>query len=435
MNSLAVVGIAIVILIVLLMLSIPLPYCFGGSLAFLVMFGDVSMKSMMLYTFSQCTGTVLLASPMFILAGTYMGGSGIAKRLLDVADAFVGRIKGGLGVVSVVTCAIMGAISGSGFTGVAATGPIMIPRMEEQGYPRGFATALVTVSSVLGLLIPPSAIMVVYGWVTETSILACFLSTVIPGILITVLFCMINLIECKKFDLKVMPPMPFHTKIKQVGHRTVVAIPALFMPVIILGGIYGGIFTPTEAAAVAAIYALPVGFWIYRSMTLKDFKQLTFEAICSIGAIMTMIFVCLMLAQSLVMLQVPQAIIDLIFGLTHNRIIILIIVNLFLFVVGMIVNDTTGMLICAPLLLPLMKEIGVSSVHFAAIMGVNLAMGGVTPPYASILYLGMRIGNAEFKDIFGPTMKLLFFGYVPIVILTAFVPALSEFLPRMFGYL
>ncbi len=434
MNSLVAVGLSILLLIFLLMLSIPLPFCFGGALAFLVLTAGVSMKSMMLYSFSQCTGTVLLASPMFILAGNYMGGSGISTRLLDFADAFIGRIKGGLGVVSVVTCAVIGAISGSGFTGVAATGPIMIPRMEEQGYPRGFATALVTVSSVLGLLIPPSAIMVIYGWVTETSILACFLSTVIPGLLVTFLFCVINMIECRKFDLKVMPPMPMNEKLSMIGHRFVAAVPALVMPVIILGGIYGGVFTPTEAASVAAIYALPVGMFIYREMKLKDLKRLTFNSLCSIGAIMTMIFVCLMLAQTLVMLKVPQAIAAWIFSLTDNKIIILIIVNLFLFVVGMIVNDSTGMLICGPLLLPLMHQIGVSNVQLAAIMGVNLAMGGVTPPYASILYLGMRIGNTEFKDIFGPTMKLLIFGYVPVVFLTSFFPALSEWLPGLLGY-
>lgn len=434
MSTLGYVGIAIILLIFFLMLSIPLPFCFGGALGFLVLTCGVPMKSMMLYSFAQCTGTVLLASPMFILAGTYMGGSGIAKRLLDFCDAFIGHIRGGLGVVSVVTCAVIGAISGSGFTGVAATGPIMIPRMEEQGYPRGFATALVTVSSVLGLLIPPSAIMVVYGWVTETSILAAFLSTVGPGLLVTLLFSIINIIECRKFDLKLMEKKHGMEKLKLVGDRTFKAIPALIMPVIILGGIYGGVFTPTEAAAVAAIYALPVGFFIYKAMKLKDLKELTFSAMNSIGAIMVMIFVCLMLAQVLVMLKVPQAIVDLILGMTQNKYIILIIVNLFLFIVGMIVNDTTGMLICAPLLLPLMREIGVSTVQFAAIMGVNLAMGGVTPPYASILYLGMRIGDCEFKDIFGPTMKLLVFGYIPVVFITAFFPIVSEFIPRLFGY-
>lgn len=434
MSTLALVGIDIILLIVLLMLSIPLPYCFGGALMFMAVFGNVSMKSMMLWAYSQSIGTVLLASPLFILAGTFMGGSGVAKRLLDLCDAFIGRIKGGLGIVSVVVCAIIGAISGSGFTGVAATGPIMIPRMVEQGYPRGFATALVTVSSVLGLLIPPSAIMIIYGWITETSILACFLSTVGPGLLVMLLFCIINMLECRKFDLVLMPPIPMKEKLLMTGSRTLVAIPALLMPVIILGGIYGGVFTPTEAAAVAAIYSIPVGLWIYKAMKLKDIKQMLFDSINSIGTIMVMIIFCLMLSQTLTMLQVPQALIEIMFSITQNKVIILILMNIFLFVVGMIVNDSTGMLLCAPLLLPLVKELGISPVHFAAIMGVNLAMGGVTPPYASILYLGMRIGKCEFSEIFGPTMKLLVFGYIPVVFLTTFWPDLSLFLPRLFGF-
>lgn len=434
MDTLTVVGLDVILLIVLLMLSVPLPYCFGGALLFMAVFGDVSMKSMMLWAYSQSVGTVLLASPLFILAGTFMGGSGVAKRLLDLCDAFVGRIKGGLGVVSVITCAVIGAISGSGFTGVAATGPIMIPRMVEQGYPRGFATALVTVSSVLGLLIPPSAIMIIYGWITETSILACFLSTVGPGILVTILFCIINLRECKKFDLVLMPAMTTREKVRVTGKRFWSAIPALLMPVIILGGIYGGVFTPTEAAAVAAVYSIPVGLWIYKAMKMKDVKQMTFDSIVSIGSIMVMIIFCLMLSQTFTMLQVPQALIEIIFSITTNKVLILILLNLFLFLVGMIVNDSTGMLLCAPLLLPLVQELGISPVHFAAIMGVNLAMGGVTPPYASILYLGMRVGKCEFKDIFGPTMKLLVFGYIPVVFLTTFWPDLSLFLPRLFGY-
>ena len=433
MSMLAIVLLDVIFLIFLLMLSIPLPYCFGGALLFMNIFGGVSMQSMVLWSFNQIVSPVLLASPLFILAGTYMGSSGIASRLLDLADSFVGRIKGGLGVVSVLTCAVIGAISGSGFTGIAATGPIMIPRMVEQGYPRGYSTALITVSSVLGLLIPPSAVMIMYGWVTETSILACFLSTLGPGLIITALFCIINLVWAKKFDLVLEEPKPFDVQVKTTLRRAWVAIPALLMPVIILGGIYGGVFTPTEAAAVSAIYALAVGFFIYKHMKPKEFYDMTVESTNSIGAIMTMIIFCLMLSQTYVMLQVPQAIIEMFLGLTTNKTVILIILNLFLFVVGMIVNDTTGMILVAPLLLPLVMELGIHPVHFGAIMGVNLAMGGVTPPYASILYLGMRIGKCEFKDIFGPTMAFLILGYIPIVFLTTFVPELSLFIPRLFG--
>lgn len=432
---LTVVLLDVILLVVLLIMSVPLPYCFGGALLFMALFGDVSMKSMMLWGFNQMISPVLLASPLFILSGTLMGESGIAKRLLDFVDAFVGRIRGGLGVISVVTCALIGAISGSGFTGVAATGPVMIPRMVEQGYPRGYATALVTVSSILGLLIPPSVIMILYGWVTETSILACFLATVGPGIAITITLSIMNLIWARKFNLVLEDPMPIAEKINQIKTRTWGALPALLMPVVILGGIYGGVFTPTEAAAVSAFYAIPVGFLIYRSLNMKNFYKMTIEASTSIGAIMTMILFCLMLSQTFVMLQVPQAIVELFYGFTNNRTVMLIIVNLFLFLVGMIVNDATGMILVAPLLLPLAIELGIHPIHLSAIMGVNLAMGGVTPPYASILYLGMRVGKCEFTEILGPTLAFLIFAYIPIVFLTTFWPDLSLFLPRLFGFI
>jgi len=431
---LTIVLIDVILLVFLLMLSIPLPYCFGGALMFMAIFGDISMKSLMLWGFNQMISPILLASPLFILAGTLMGGTGIAKNLLDFADIFVGRVKGGIGVVAVTTCAIIGAISGSGFTGVAATGPILIPRMVEQGYPRGYATAMVTVSSVLGLLIPPSVIMIFYGWVTDTSILACFLSTVGPGIAIVITFSVINMVWVRKFpNIILEEKMAKGERMKRSLKRTWVAIPALAMPFIILGGIYGGVFTPTEAAAVAAVISIPIGLWIYKELKVDNFKEMVSDSATSVGAIMTMIIFTLMLSQTYVLLRVPQAIIELLFNITQNKTILLIIINIFLFLVGMIVNDVTGMILVAPLLLPLVLQLGISPVHFAAIMGVNLAMGGVTPPYASILYLGMRIGKCEFSEILKPTMVFLLLGYVPIVFLTTFWPALSMYLPTLMG--
>ncbi len=424
----------VILLIVLLMFSVPLPYCFGGALLFMSFFGDVSMKSMMLWAFDQMINPVLLASPMFILAGILMGGSGIAKKLLDFVDVFIGHIKGGLGVVCCVTCAIIGAISGSGFTGVAATGPIMIPRMVEQGYPRGFSTALLSVSSILGLLIPPSAIMILYGWVTETSILACFLSTLGPGLLIMTLLSIVNLVLSKKFPLKLESREVIRARRKEIVPRTFSALPALLMPVIILGGIYGGIFTATEAAAVSAVYAIPIGFLVYKGFSGGNFFPLLRDSASAIGSIMTMILFCLMLSQTYVMLKVPQAIVEIVYSLTDNTTVLLILINIFLFIVGMVVNDATGMILVAPLLLPLMKQIGIDPIHFAAIMGVNLAMGGVTPPYASILYLGMRIGNCTFQEILGPTLVFLIFGYVPVVFLTTFWPPLALYIPRLLGF-
>ena len=422
------------ILVTLLSFGVPLPYCFGGALMNMVFLGGATMQGTMVWGFTQLANPVLLCIPLFVFAGTLMSESGIAASLLRFVNIFVGRIRGGLGVVASVSCAIIGAISGSGLTGIAATGPILIPEMAAKGYPRGYATALVANSSILGLLIPPSVTMIIYGWVTDTSILACFLATLGPGLLITALFCVVNLIMVRKFPLEMDPPKPIKETVREGATLTSKALPALIMPLIILGGIYGGIMTPTEAAAVAVIYALPIGFLVYKGLTFQTFLTAAKNSATAVGAIMIMIVFSLMLSQIFVMEDVPQALVEGVFTITQNKALLLILINFLLFFVGMIVNDVTAIILIGPLLLPLMGAIGISPVQFAAIMGVNTAMGGVTPPYASILYLGMRIGKVEFSEVIKPAMILILFGYVPVVFLTSFWPDLSLFFPGLFGY-
>ncbi|MAC45978.1 MAG: C4-dicarboxylate ABC transporter permease [Oceanospirillum sp.] len=422
------------VLVLLLTLGVPLPFCFGAGLIVMTVIGEATMRGMMLWGFSQLTNPVLLAIPLFVFAGTIMSVSGIAASLLQFVNVFIGRVRGGLGVVASVSCAIIGAISGSGLTGIAAIGPLLIPEMERKGYPRAYATALIANSSVLGLLIPPSVTMIVYGWVTDTSILASFLATLGPGLLIMLNFCIVNLFMARKFPLVLDEPLEFSELLKQGGKKTINAIPALLMPVIILGGIYGGIMTPTEAAAVAVIYALPVGFMIYKGLTFKILLESGKESASAIGAILIMVLFSLMLSQIYVMEDIPQMMVDKIFEITDDKVLLLILTNLFLFGIGMIVNDITAIILTAPLLLPLMSALGVSPIQFAAIMGVNTAMGGVTPPYASILYLGARIGKVKFTELIKPAMTLILFGYIPVVVLVSVWPDLSEFIPRIFGY-
>ncbi|WP_136679981.1 TRAP transporter large permease [Neptunomonas sp. XY-337] len=425
---------AFAVLVILLSLGVPLPYCFGAGLMVMTFVGEVYFKGMMLWGFSQLTNPVLLAIPLFVFAGTIMSVSGIAGSLLKFVNVFVGRIRGGLGVVASISCAIIGAISGSGLTGIAAIGPLLIPEMEKKGYPRAYATALIANSSILGLLIPPSVTMIVYGWVTETSILASFLATLGPGLLIMFNFAVVNMIMSRKFPLILDEKVSFSETMKQAGNNTVVALPALLMPVIILGGIYGGVMTPTEAAAVAVIYALPVGFWIYKGLTFKAFLEAGKESATAVGAILIMVLFSLMLSQLFVMEDIPQALVESIFEVTQDKTLLLILITLFLFAIGMVVNDLTAIILTAPLLMPLMEALGVSPIQFAAIMGVTTAMGGVTPPYASILYLGARIGNVKFTEIIKPAMILLLFGYLPVVGLVLVWPGLSEFIPSLLGY-
>lgn len=425
---------AFLALVVLLSLGVPLPYCFGAGLMVMTLVGDATMKGMMLWGFSQLTNPILLAIPLFVFAGTIMSVSGIAASLLKFVNIFVGRVRGGLGVVASISCAIIGAISGSGLTGIAAIGPLLIPEMERKGYPRAYATALIANSSILGLLIPPSVTMIVYGWVTETSILASFLATLGPGLLIMLNFAIVNLVMARKFPLVLDEPMKIGAMVKEAGSHTVHAIPALLMPVIILGGIYGGIMTPTEAAAVAVIYALPVGFMIYKGLTWKTFLESAKESATAVGAILIMILFSLMLSQLFVMEDIPQALVEVIFEITTDKTMLLILVTLFLFAIGMVVNDITAIILTAPLLMPLMGALGVSPIQFAAIMGVTTAMGGVTPPYASILYLGARIGNVKFTEVIKPAMILLLFGYLPVVVMVLIWPEVSEYIPAQLGY-
>jgi len=425
---------AVAVLVVLLTLGVPLPWCFGGAIMLMYFVGDANMRGNVNWGMQQLGNPVLLAIPLFVLAGTIMSQSGIAASLLRFVNAFIGHVRGGLGVVAAVSCAIIGAISGSGLTGIAAIGPLLIPEMEKRGYPRAYATALIANSSILGLLIPPSVTMIVYGWVTDTSILACFLATLGPGLAIMVAFSVVNLFMARKFPL-VLDDRPSLGELRsEVARRGIHAGPALLMPVIILGGIYGGVMTPTEAAAMAVIYAIPVGFFVYRGLTLANFLESGKEAATAVGAIMLMILFSMILSQIYVMEGIPQQLVGAIFGITENTTLLLAMILVLLLLVGMVVNDITAIILIAPLLLPLMGAIGVNPVHFAAIMGVATAMGGVTPPYASILYLGARIGRVKVTEVIPPAMTLIAVGYLPVLVLTAFWPDLSLFLPRLFGY-
>jgi C4-dicarboxylate transporter, DctM subunit len=439
---LSIFALDILLLLLLLLIGTPLPYCFGAALIFMVIFADIPINSLMLWGFNQMIGPVLLAGPLFILVGSLIAESGIAPRLLNAINLFIGKVKGAIGILVILACGLLGAISGSSFTGIAAVGPIMIPQMMAQGFSRGYATSLVSVSSILGVLIPPSVPLIIYGWVTGTSVLGSFLSTVGPGILVMITFSIINVVYSRKALIAnpeiasaIENPIDMEPVEKKKHLRIIIsAIPGILMPIIILGGIYGGIFTPTEAAAVAGVFALFIGVAVYRELGRRKMYRVFKESTSSIGAIMGMIFFCLLLAQTYVQLRIPQQLVEIFMGITESKVVILILISIFLLFVGMIVNDTTAIILCAPLLLPLAVSYGIDPIHFAAIMCVNLAMGGVTPPYASVLYFGMRVGKAKFSEVLKPTFMFILWGYLPVLILTVAWEPLAMFIPRLFGY-
>ena len=429
------------LLLILLLVGVPLPYCFAGALIFMVITCGIPIKSLMVWGYTQMISTSLMAVPMFIIAGNFIAESGIAEKLGNLARVFVGKVKGALGCICVVVCGIMGAISGSAFTGIAALGSIMIPELEKEGYSRGFSTSLVTCSSILGTLIPPSVPVIIFGWTTGVSILACFMATVVPGIITIITFSAINVFYARRYakkgavaDAQAVEQQDASAPVKSKGRTFIEAIPALLMPVIILGGIYGGLFTATEAAAVCSSLALLLGAMVYRQLKVSNTVKMLRGTASSIGSIFMMIFFCLLLSQCMTQLQIPQMLMDLFLGFTDNKLVVLFMVNVFLLFVGMIVNDSTAIMLCAPLLLPLMTAYGINPVHFGALMVVNLSCGCLTPPYASVLYFGMKVGNAKFGEMMKNTLVFLLVGYLPVMLLTTYIEPISLFLPKLMGY-
>lgn len=421
----------IVILIALLVIGVPVPLCFAAAVLYLVIAGDFGTNFMVGAGFGKLSSIILLAIPLYILAGGIMSQGGIAGRLVDLADSVFGRVRGGLGIVVVVATAVFGAISGMASSAVAAIGTIMVPRMVERGYDRAYATTLVANSAVLALLIPPSASMILYGWVTGTSITASFLAPVVPGFVLVSLFIFWNWVLTRRMPLIKPEAADTREMVREVTLKTRRAGLGLVMPVIILGSIYGGIATPTEAAAIAVVYAIPIAVWVYRDLTWRSLYDVFWNSAQITGVLLVLVFFAAMLARLFTFENVPQGILEGFLSVSENKIVLLLLVNLFLLLVGMFMEDVSGILIAAPMLMPVVREVGVDPVQFAAIVGTNLGMGLLTPPTAPILYFGALIGQTTLARMLKPTLVFVFLAYLPVVLLTTFIPAISLTLPRL----
>ncbi len=420
------------VIIGLLLLETPVAFAFGfGALLFTFTTGnDISFLAT--HGFNLASGFALLALPLFILAGVLMAEGGISERLLDFVNSMVGRVKGGLGAVTVITCALFGAISGSSSAAIAAIGQIMIPRMVKEGYPEGHATGLVACSSVLALLIPPSIPMIIFSITGGLSVGAAFLSTIIPGIMLAIIYCGLNFWFLRNNTaIKVEPAIPFKQAVRGVIHSGNKAIYALLMPIIILGAIYSGIATPTEAAAIAVIYAIPVSFFVYKGLTIKTLGSATVRAVIMTGSIMAVLFFLFIMSRAMILEQVPKQLAQALLNISEHKLVILLVINLILLLIGMIVDDISGGVLAAIIFLPVVQELGIHPIHFAAIVGVNLGLGNVSPPCAPMLYMAGGVAKLPLNKYIVPTVKLLFFGHLPMVLLVTFVPDLALFLPRL----
>lgn len=426
------VAIAIGILVLTLFIGVPIPFAFFSSGAYIIFTGGYDPGFLIPYGFAKMNSVVLLTIPLFIMAGVVMDRGGIGEKLVDVVDLLAGRIRGGLGVVMVITCAIFGAVSGSSSATVSCIGSIMMPKLKKAGYPVGHAAALLASSGVLGILIPPSMLMILYAWMGNQSVLACFLSAFVPGLILTVLLSLVNLFLLRKNkEIAVNAPTGLATTGKLLVTKSAKASPALMMPVIILGGIYGGIMTPTEAAAVAVLYAIPVAMFIYRGLKAKNLLSCFIESATTTGVIMVMMFAVMILSRLYIMENLPDQIMGVLTSISENKFVLLLMINAFMLIMGMLMDDVSGVLLGTPILVPLVMKLGVDPVHFAAIMGVNLGMGNVTPPTAPLLYLSGRISGAPVNQMLKPTMYLILFAWLPTLLLTTYVPEVSLWLVNL----
>ncbi len=425
-----IIAISVLLICVLLFAGISVPLAFGGVLIFLAYTGGHDVSGFMPTGHWKLNTVVILVIPLFILAGDIMKNGRIAAPIVDLAEMLLGRIRGGLSGASVVASAMFGAISGSGAATLTCIGSVMMPHLRKAKYPDGFSAALLVAASPLGLLIPPSSAQLIYAWLTQQSVLKCFLATVLPGLIVASLLVIINLIMMRKQSDIILPE---HQEqfVKAFSKKTMLAFPALMMPIIILGGIYGGIMTPTEAAGVAVIYAIPIGFFVYKGLTWKIFMETLKESSVTIGVVMVMIFMVLIVSRFLIFEDIPGLAEELIFSISENPIVVLLMINLTMILIGMIMDDFSGLILSATLLLPIAKSVGVDPIHFAAILGVNLGMGNITPPTAPLLFLGARVTGAPVQRMLGPTMIFIIFAWLPTLALTTFVPGVALWLPEL----
>ncbi len=414
----------------MLLLGVSVYVAFGSVLIFIALVGDQSISGYLPTGSTGIRSLVLLAIPLFMIAGGIMEKGKIAAPLVALAEMFIGHIKGGLSAAGVLACGVFGSISGSANATLTCIGGIMMPHLKKANYPGGQSAALIVSASPLGLLIPPSSSHILYGWVAQQHVLKCFLSTVIPAIILITLLIITNQFMLRKYNNIELSerPKPF---MPTLGRQGRLAGPALMMPIIILGGIYGGIMTPTEAAGIAVVYAIPVAIYFYRGLTWKSLAQTIQTSGVTIGVVMVMIFMVLIVSDNLIAQGAPQLAKDMVYSVSENPIVILLMINVVMILIGMLMDDISGLLLATPILLPIAQSTGMDPIHFAAVIGVNLGMANITPPTAPLLYLGAQVCDTPVSKMLWPTLVFIIFAWLPTLMLTTFVPELALWLPDL----
>ena len=424
--------ILIAVFIILLFFNVPVMISLGISSVFYGIFLSSTPMSMITNVyFTSMDSFTLIAIPFFILAGDLMMKGGISKRLINLCRALVGGVTGALGAVTVVASMIFAAIAGSGTATVACIGGITIPEMLKEKYDKGYASAMAATAGALGPIIPPSVAMILYGVACQVSITDLFLGGIVPGVLMAVGLIALNTYLCKKHNWGLKKGSP-EIDVPPLGQAFKEGILALMVPVIILGGIYGGFVTPTEAAIIACDYAIIISLFVYKEYKLKDIPGIIKGTVETTGTVMLLVATAAALGKLLTIEQIPTTLASALVSISDNKIVILLIINIFLLFVGMFMETYAAIILLAPILLPTVQAIGVDPLHFGLIMVVNLTIGLCTPPVGVNLFIASRIADAPMEKMFKwllPCLGVL----IAVLMLVTYIPQLTMFLPNMLG--
>ncbi|EBS8214347.1 TRAP transporter large permease [Salmonella enterica subsp. enterica serovar Litchfield] len=422
----------IAVFVVLLAMGAPIGICIviaSFSTMMLVLPFDISMFATAQKMFSSLDSFALLAVPFFVLSGVIMNSGGIAARLVNFAKLFTGKLPGSLSYTNIVGNMMFGAISGSAIAASTSIGGVMVPMSAREGYDRGFAAAVNIASAPTGMLIPPTTAFILYALASGgTSIAALFAGGLVAGVLWGVGCMLVTLVVAKRRNYRV-----FFTVQKGMALKVAVeAIPSLLLIVIIVGGIVQGIFTAIEASAIAVVYTLLLTMVFYRTLKIKDLPSILLQTVVMTGVIMFLLATSSAMSFSMSITNIPAALSDMILGISANKLVILLVITVFLLIIGAFMDIGPAILIFTPILLPIMAKLGVDPVHFGINMIYNLAIGTITPPVGSGLYVGASVGKVKVEEVIKPLLP--FYGaIIGVLLLITYIPEITLFLPRLLG--
>lgn len=425
-------GIVALVFFISMLIGIPIAFVLGTSaLCYFYFIGNVPLDMIGQKLYSGCDNFVLLAIPFFILAGELMNRSKITDALIAFSRILVGWIPGALAQVNIVASIFFAGITGSGVADTAALGSVLIPAMKKEGYTAQYATAVTVASSVIGPIIPPSIVMVIYAMVTGESVGALFAAGFIPGLAIALSLMILALIYAIRDK---HPRREGKLALREVVTTIRKSIVALLCPIVLVGGIFSGRFTPTEAAAIACFYAIVAGVFVLRTLSFKDILESFMKAAVSSSTILLIISMAALFGQFMALERVPAQAANFILGITENKYVFLLMVNVLLIVMGMFMETGASVILLAPILLPIAMKLGVHPLHFALVMLVNLNIGLSTPPVGVCLFTAAPIAGISLEKISKAVMPFIFAEIVALMLLT-YIPDLVLAVPRLMGFI